>query len=149
MQECLEEVLYDEPQQLRVKPVAERRKKVIDEIAQGADAAALLNLPDKYWDGFTQRNVVSQIQALIKESETLPEMTLYLPVLLEDKQLSRLAEWARREVAPGLMFDVLIDPSVVGGCAFVYNDVHFDWSLRRYLRAKRGLVTSLLNSYDE
>ena len=74
-------------------------------------------------------------------------MTLYLPVQLTAKQMMPISSWAREEIAPGLLFEIEIDPAVVGGCAFVYRDIHFDWSLKRYLTAKRGLITSLLNAY--
>ncbi len=147
LHECLEAVLYDEPQQLRVLPVKERREKAINERANESDAKALLELDEKLWDGFTAVNFTTKIKALIKESEELSVMTIYVPVEFTDKQLAPLSDWVRREVTPGLMLEVEIDPKVVGGCSFVYKDNHFDWSLRRYLRSKQGLVTTLLNSY--
>jgi len=147
MQQCLESVLYDEPDQMRITPVATRRERAIETLADERDKATLQTLDEQDWNSFTAATLATKMKALLEESEQLPVMTLYLPVAFTDKQLAPLSAWARREVAAGIMFEVLIDPKVVGGCAFVYNGTHFDWSLRRYLRAKRGVITSLLNAY--
>lgn len=149
LQESLEKVLYEEPQQMRVVPLAKRREKAINEVSNETDASILLALPEKVWEHFTPATLADKMKKIYTESDALPVMTLYIPVAFTDVQLAPLAVWARREVAPGLLFEVMVDPKVVGGCAFVYKNTHFDWSLRRYLRAKRGIVTSLLNAYGE
>ena len=149
MQECLETVVYDEPEQIRITPAHVRRERFIKEKAQAEDAAVLFDLDSTIWEGFNAKNLVSSIKALQSEIEQLPVITLYVPVHFTDVQLAPIGEWARSNVASGMLFEVEVEPSVVGGCSFVYNGRHFDWSLRRYLRAQRGLVTSLLNAYGE
>ena len=147
MQQCLEVVLYDEPEQMRLLAAPKRRERALEEIASAADTKVLMSLGEQIWDGFTTATVVARMKSLREEVETLPVMMLYIPVPFGDEQLKPLATWARREVAPSLMFEIEVDPAVVGGCAFVYNDTHYDWSLHWQMKNKRGLVTSLLNSY--
>ena len=150
LQESLEEVIYDEPQQIRVVPIAERRQKAIKEkTLEESDAIVLNEMEEKLWEIFTPKTVVSEVKGLMVASDKLPVMTLYVPVFFTEVQLAPISEWARGQVEQNLLFEVLVDPKTVGGCAFVYKDTHFDWSLRRYLRAKRGMVTSLLNAYGD
>lgn len=148
LQECLEAVLYDEPEQMRVMPVAERRQKAIKQlVADETDRQMLTDMDDELWDSFTPATLVTKLNQLEAEAAALPVMTLYVPVAFGTKELQPIAEWVRGAVDRGLLLEVEVDPQVVGGCAFVYNDTHFDWSLRRYLRARKGMVTSLLNTY--
>lgn len=143
----LEEVLYDEPHQLRVLPAKERRAKAVKASVPEIDQEVFDTLTEELWSVFTGATLSSKMGAVIEEAKLLPVMTLYIPVPFTAAQLMPLVRWARARVAPGMLFEVEVEPKVVGGCAFVYKDVHYDWSLRRYLRAKRGLVTSLLNTY--
>lgn len=149
MQEVLELVLYEQQpqQQLRVVESKKRLAQVLKEIASPHDEAVLAKLDEAHWQGFTPATLVTKINNMLKESESLPTMTLYVPVAFGDKQLALISQWVRANVEANILFDVHVDPRVVGGCAFVYKDRHFDWSLRRYLRSKRGMVTSLLNAY--
>lgn len=149
LQECLEKLHYEEPQQMRVLPQQKQIKKIVEEIVPKDDQSTILALSEEVWNHFTPATVATKMTDLLSESDTLPKMILYIPVAFTDTQLAPLSEWARAEVEPGLLFEIHVDPKVVGGCAFVYKDNHFDWSLRRYLRAKRGMVTSLLNAYGE
>lgn len=149
LQACLELVHFDAPQQIRVLPPSERWQRTVRTEVDAADRGVLERIPESLLAHFTPTTVVEQIKSLKDEVATLPLMTLYVPVVFTDAQLSRIATWCRTEVTPGLLFVLKVDPQVVGGCAFVYKDVHFDWSLRRHLRAQRGMVTSLLNAYGE
>lgn len=149
MQEVLETVLYNEPQQMRVSPLTDRLKQSIKTIADEADAPVLLSLDEALWNTFSPATAVARFKTIREEAEALPVMKLYIPVHFTDVQLAPIAQWVRSEVAPGLLLEITVDPKVVGGCAFVYKDTHFDWSLRRYLRAKKGMITSLLNAYGD
>ncbi len=150
MQEVLESMLYEEQQpQLRMLEPAKRRAQLLKEKASPHDTEVLMNLEEVLWQGFTPATLTTKMNIILKESELLPMMTLYVPVTFTDKQLAPISEWVRGNVANSILFDVHVDPKVVGGCAFVYKDRHFDWSLRRYLRSKRGMVTSLLNAYGD
>jgi hypothetical protein len=148
LQEVLESVLYSEPPQMRVPPLLERVRQALPPTTTAEDTAVLLSLEEAVWNNFSPATVTARLEKLRAEADQLPIMKLYLPVPFTDKQLAPLAAWVRSEVAAGLMFEIAIDPKVVGGCAFVYKDTHFDWSLRRYLRAKKGMITTLLNSYE-
>ena len=148
MQEALESVLFAPPQQLRVPPLLTRLTEALAAAAE-EDRTALLSLEESIWNSFTPATVTASMQNIHTQADALPVMKLYVPVHFTDKQLAPLAAWARAEVEPGLLFEVMVDPQVVGGCAFVYKDTHFDWSLRRYLRAKKGMITALLNAYGE
>lgn len=149
MQEVLESVLYEEQQQLRMVGLAKRRGEILKQIANADDAAVLMNLGDALWQDFTPATLMIKMNTMLTESAALPTMTLYVPVAFTEKQLAPISEWVRGNVVANILFEVHVDPKVVGGCAFVYKDRHYDWSLRRYLRSKRGMVTSLLNAYGK
>lgn len=148
LQECLEATFYDQPK-MRVLPLVDRWHREVGGRVERNDKQVFASLDLQILEDLTPMNLSTKIHDVVRESEKIPVMTIYLPVHFGQTELAPMAAWCRTEVAPGMVFDIEVNPQVVGGCAFVYKDTHFDWSLRKYMRAKKGMVTTLLNTYGQ
>jgi len=83
-----------------------------------------------------------------EEVEKRPLLTLYVPTVLPPKEVENLGRWARENIRDGLFIDLHVDASVVGGCSFVWNGVHHDYSLKYYFEQNRNEIKHLVRSFD-
>jgi hypothetical protein len=146
LQQCLEEVLYHTESEGFLISLKARCDAYITAQSIPSDSVAFASLTEADWNTFTLATLVPSVALLMKDVELLPVMTLYIPVAFTDTELEPLAHFVR-ETIPHAMFDIHIDPQVIGGCAFVYNDTYHQYSLKGYMHEHKGLVTSLLQSY--
>ncbi len=113
-----------------------------------ADYKVLLGWDDTVWNFFSRDKLGAQMSALKKEIDTLPVVPLYVPVALDASSLSSIGVFIRGVVHPQALLLVHIDPETVGGCSFVHNDLLHTISLKSKLQASRGLITTLVASYE-
>lgn len=58
-------------------------------------------------------------------------LTIYFVFIPDEGQIRQVGEWLRKNLdQPRLVFDFRVDPSLIGGCAFVYKGIYKDYSLR-------------------
>lgn len=143
LHECVELVLFNN----EVADKAAAIKSAIEQRAEDSDVSALMSLGDGVFSNLTTTTFQKEISALHATVDTLPVMVLYVAVVLPEVELADMAHWCRRECAPALLFDIQIDPQVVGGCAFVWNDTYHDFSFRSQNLKHPGLITKRLNTY--
>ena len=144
LQECVEEVVYHAHAKGILKEEALAFAKTI---MSPLDVQAFSEWGDSVWGLFSPHAVAEVIQALKAQSEMLPMLKLYVPVLFEPEKVASLGQWAREQIAPHILLEMHIDPAVTGGCAFVFNDTYHDYSLHRAFAAHKGVVRELLNTY--
>ena len=122
-------------------------KAAVEERGKEDDVTAIIAWGDEVFSHFGASNMREQISALQKSIDALPVMTLYIPITFPESELATMAVWCREQFAPQLLFDVQIDPQVVGGCAFVWNDTYHDFSFRAQSKKIPGVITEHLNTY--
>ena len=106
--------------------------------------SSLLALPDEFYISFSADNFRDVLQGVREEEGNRSHLTIYVPTVLPPMEIEKLGKWTREHIAPGLFLDIEIDSNVVGGCAFVWNGVHHDYSLRYYIDKHKKEVRSLL-----
>lgn len=58
-------------------------------------------------------------------------LTIYFVFIPDETQVKEIGEWLRRSLNnPRLIFDVKVDPGLIGGCAIAYKGVYRDYSLK-------------------
>jgi len=56
--------------------------------------------------------------------------------------------WLRENLdQPRLVFDFKVDPSLIGGCAFVYKGVYKDYSLRARISDNKDKIIGEFRKY--
>jgi len=109
---------------------------------------SLLSLPDEFFHYFTKDNINNVIKDLENEVDNRPKLTLYVPTVLPPTEVENLGKWTRGNIQENLFIDLQIDASVVGGCAFVWNGVHHDYSFKYYFDKNLAEVKNLVRSFD-
>jgi len=145
LQECLEEAFFHST--ASTDAVALKVVSHASKIASKEDAEVFAHVPSDMWKEFTLHNFADVIASLTQESQTLPVLTLYVPVAFDDAALASISSWCRLEIHKALMLEIIVKPSTVGGCAFVFGDTYHDISLHDIMHTHKGVVAELLNSY--
>lgn len=127
-----------------------RLKTFFEEKAVSDDDAQALQA----WSGvFTKRLARStfykKLETIRKEILALPSVTVYLPFKAEESELTKIGQWFRRHIRKQMMMDVKVDPSLVGGCALVWNGYYRDYSLHRQFKDKKEEINQLISDFEE
>ena len=80
---------------------------------------------------------------------TLPVLTLYLAVILDEVQMDELGIWFRNNLNPELIIDVRCNPTIVSGCAYVWNNNYKDLSLHNFLSQKENIINKIIDAYAQ
>lgn len=81
--------------------------------------------------------------------DSLPEMTLYVPVMLAPTDIASIGEWCRAQVHPQVLLTMRIDSSVIGGCAVVWNDAYWDFSIEYFMEKYKAEFTGILDEFQK
>lgn len=147
LHECLEEVLFHRRVAGSVFSLRDSLALCAKEAGNQEDAQAILQWGEEVWGNFTEHNLVEEMVSLKNELLTLPILTVYVPVQFTPDAEAVLGVWCKEHIGKNLMLELLIDPNVTGGCAFVSHDTFHDYSLKRAFDSNKGIVAELLSSY--
>jgi hypothetical protein len=124
-------------------------KFLLSEHATTDDIDAFISWGKTFFDGFTKENAYKIIEDIEKYIKTMPMISLYIPYEPVPAELVKLGKWFRANVRETILIDMKIDPTLLGGCAFVWQGNYRDYSLRYYMEKKRDEITKLVESYVE
>ena len=113
------------------------------------DRDALSHFDDHFFNLFTRDNLYLLINGLIETMKVLPVLTLYLAVILDEYQLDELGVWFRHNLNPELIIDVRCNPTLVSGCAYVWNNRYKDLSLHFFLSQKQAIINKIIDAYAQ
>jgi len=113
----------------------------------GASADLIRGWGGEVFSTFTRDNLYSRLDELKESAEKLPELTLYVPVDLDAEGVTLIGSWCRKNIDTSLLLNIIVDPSAIGGCKFVWNGAYRDFSLGYFLEKKPGIVSNLLHEY--
>ena len=75
-------------------------------------------------------------------------LTIYFVFIPDEAQLKAFGTWLRENLdQPRLVFDLKIDPRLIGGCAFVYKGVYKDYSLRARISDNKDKIIGEFRKY--
>ena len=101
------------------------------------------------WLLAVDEHTVHQFTTALREwVDTLPTMTIYVPVRLDETAAASIGTWCRAELADDMMMELLVDPAVVGGCAVIKEYTYHDLSLRTKLAAQPTVIPDIVGSYE-
>ncbi|OGG32434.1 hypothetical protein A3I51_02595 [Candidatus Gottesmanbacteria bacterium RIFCSPLOWO2_02_FULL_38_8] len=113
------------------------------------DVKALSHLDVHFFNLFTKDNLYLLINGLMDALRTLPVLTLYLAVILDEIQMDELGIWFRNNLNPELIIDVRCNPTIVSGCAYVWNNNYKDLSLHNFLSQKENIINKIIDAYAQ
>lgn len=95
---------------------------------------------------FTRENLYEKLKELRNAFEGLPEIVVYAPVLFGKEEVLTIGTWCRENLDRNIVLNMQVEPTVVGGCAFVWNGTYHDFSLNYFFEKKKGEITHLIRS---
>jgi len=120
------------------------------------DSDWLKSLGDDFLKNFTQQagtsgsqlNVYQVLEKLEKDVKKLPTLTVYLPFEMPDEEKNKLGLYLRTNFKKDLIFEIKLDPDLIGGAALSWKGVHKDYSLRERIDQNHDKVLSSLKSFS-
>ncbi len=126
---------------------SEMTKFLISRQATTDDIDTFLGWGEGFFRAFTKENLYSFISAVNSRMKKLPIVTLYIPYEPVPAEIIKLGRWFRGNVSEEVLVDLHTDPSLLGGCSFVYRGVYRDYSLRYYMMKKRAQIEKIITEY--
>ena len=118
-------------------------------VASQHDLEAFSHLDEHFFQLFTRDNLYLLINGLLDSLKTLPVLTLYLAIILDEIQMDELGVWFRQNLNPELIIDVRCNPTLVSGCAYVWNNRYKDLSLHNFLSQKQAIINKIIDAYAQ
>jgi len=109
------------------------------------EATALWDV--NFFNLFTKDNLYLVINSLVASLKSLPILTVYLPVMLDDYQIDELGRWFRTNINPEVLMDIKINLLLVSGCAYVWKGKYHDLSLHFFLSKKQSVINKIIEAY--
>lgn len=98
--------------------------------------------------GMTSNMYSSLVEKIDKFVAGINSLTVYFVFIPDEKQIKEVGTWLRTNLdQPRLVFDFKTDPSLIGGCAFVYNGVYKDYSLRARISDHKEQIIEEFRKY--
>lgn len=111
---------------------AERLKGFDEELLKGVKSSDYSKITD-------------YIEDFIKNLEALSIYFVFVP---DEKQIKEVGTWLRGNLKnPRLIFQVKIDPALIGGCAIAYKGVYKDYSLRSKIGENKSKLIEEFRKY--
>lgn len=111
------------------------------------DHDAIGHLDEHFFNLFTQDNFYPLLNSLTESIKSIPVLTLYLPVIIDNSLIAKLCLWFRANLHPELIMEVHCNPNLVAGAAYVWNNQYHDLSLRNFFSVDDTLITKIVDSY--
>lgn len=77
----------------------------------------------------------------------LPLMQLTLAFSPSQEFMMRLSTWGRSQVNPSLIFDINVEPHIIGGTIITYNGKYADYSLAKRFASQSDTIAAIVASH--
>lgn len=108
--------------------------------ATKGDIVAILKWLEELESHFTESNFYEEIESLLKESESIAVITVYLPFNPEEEEKAKICIWLREELQKNVFIDLKLDQTLLGGCALVVDGKYGNFSLRKRITDKKTMI---------
>jgi hypothetical protein len=100
-----------------------------------------------FYDSFNRENAYLLLGTLNLAIEQLPMVTVYLSVFPSDTQTADMGMWFRKHLTQNVLMDIRINPKLVGGCSYVWNNLYHEFSLAYFFNKKRDVIAGIVSEY--
>lgn len=147
VQEFLEQALFSSA--INTEDLADQCADYARQSGRIESANYIRDWGNDFFNIFTADNLYEAMEELKQEVEELPELVLYTPVSLENKQSEEIGAIAREMFDPEVMINLSVDSKALGGCSFVWQGKFYDFSFNYFLEKNEEAVLELINSYGQ
>lgn len=119
----------------------------LEEYAQREDFAWLNSLTDDFYGAFNKENFTTTFLELEKYISWIKPLVVHLPFDLPTDEIKKLGTYLRKNFASVMVMDIKIDPSLIGGCALVWNGIYKDYSIRKVLEENKVEIITKVRKF--
>lgn len=116
------------------------------ELSEG-DVDAFSLWTEEFFAPFTRDEANNLLNQINERARGVPVVDLYIPFVPLRPDVVKWGEFLRANVDAFVFFELHTDPTLLGGCAFAWNGVYHNFSLRYYMLKKRIEIREILNKY--
>jgi F0F1-type ATP synthase delta subunit len=107
---------------------------------QGFDKELITGMTSQMYSSFNER--------IEKFIESIVPLTIYFVFIPDETQIKAFGTWLRQNLDQSrLVFDLKVDPRLIGGCAFVYKGIYKDYSLRARISDNKDKIIGEFRKY--
>lgn len=110
------------------------------------DSQWLNSLGEDFLKNFTKLNIYQTLSKLEKDIKVLQTLTIYLSFEMPDEEKDKLGSYLRQNFKKDLIFEIKLDPNLIGGAAFSWKGIYKDYSLRSRIDQNHEQILSSLKS---
>lgn len=107
------------------------------------------NLPEDFFSGFIPEHANTQLEQLEKQIEEAKAVLVYVPFEMPENEIENLGKWFKQNMGGLVLFDLVFDPGLIGGCALSLNGIYKDYSLRQKIADNKQAVLQQLTEYKK
>lgn len=120
------------------------------------DIAKQLNQDDLEWlngldkeflESFNKQNLASQLNWLKDSINQINYLTLYIPFEMPLEEKKNIGQKLRSTYGPRFLFEIKLNPLLIGGCALVWKGIYRDYSLKNRIEQQKQPILSILKEY--
>ena len=102
---------------------------------------------DGFFQSFTKDNAYDYLGQMTTRVKDLPTVNMYVPIPFDSAQSTKVGQWVRANVDREALVEFHVETSAFGGCAFAWNGVYYDYSLKHYMHKKIDAIRKVLDGY--
>lgn len=111
------------------------------------DTSWLQTLGPDFMAQFNKNNVTAAFEEAEQAIEKSEAVILYLPFQTDQATVDQLGVWFRQNLAKGFIFDIKLDPTLIGGCALVKGGIYKDYSIKSRIHEQRDQILTEFRKY--
>lgn len=104
-------------------------------------------LDPKLVSQITQANFNQIFATLDSKVASLKVLLIYVAFDMPDPTITMLGALLRSSYGPQFLFDVRFDPSLLGGCALIWNGVYHDYSLKKSIDENKDKILGEIRAF--
>lgn len=127
---------------VRVRVAMEIRKLFAQEISSNVEHSNLdtsskmiASTSDVAMTHIKKEDIKAILSSAYRTICALPILQMTLAFEPSEAVIGNISRWARQTLAPGILLDLSLDRSILGGAIIIYQGKFFDYSLRKKLQA--------------
>jgi len=108
-----------------------------------------LNVLERWERVFTEMKLTPKelyeiMDEIEEEVSTIPSAILYVPIHFSSDYIAGFGKWLRENTKPNLLLTVRTDSRVSGGCAVIWNNTYYDFSMKYFVKAHRQSLVEMV-----
>ncbi len=111
------------------------------------DSMWLESLSKDFLKSFSKDNLSTNIEQLKKGLQEISPLIIYIPVDLPKTDKISIAQKVRSNYGPNFLVDFKLDPTLIAGCALIWQGRYKDISLRKKIEDQKESILTVLRNY--